>query len=95
MAAYAIADVDVKNPEAYAEYRRQVMATVEKHGGRFLARGGAHETLEGKWRPHRLVIVEFADMKALKAWYGSKDYGPLIKLRQAASEGSIVALEGA
>ncbi|MFI4986519.1 MAG: DUF1330 domain-containing protein [Alphaproteobacteria bacterium] len=95
MAAYIIGDVEVKDPETYAQYRSRVMATIEKYGGRFLVRGGAHEPLEGKWRPRRLVVLEFPDMAAAKAWYGSKDYAPLIKLRQSASEGSLVAVEGA
>ena len=96
MAAYVIGDIgEIRNQEAYAQYRAQVMATIEKYGGRFLVRGGAHETLEGKWRPGRVVILEFPDMKAIKAWYHSKDYGPLVKLRQTASEGSLIAVEGA
>ena len=40
MGAYVIADVTIKNPEVYAEYRSQVLATVTKYGGRFLVRGG-------------------------------------------------------
>lgn len=95
MAAYVIADIDVKDAEVMQEYSKQVRATLEKHGGRFIVRGGAHEVLEGKWQPHRLVIVEFPDMAALKAWYNSKEYGPLIKLRQKASEGDLVAVDGA
>jgi len=71
-----------------------VLATIEKYGGRFLVRGGAHTTLEGKWRPGRVVIIEFPDMAAAKGWHGSKDYAPLLKLRQTASEGSLIAVEG-
>ena len=55
MAAYLIADITVQNPEVFAEYRKQVPATVEKYGGRYLARGGAHEALEGDWRPSRVM----------------------------------------
>ncbi|HYB57011.1 MAG TPA: DUF1330 domain-containing protein [Alphaproteobacteria bacterium] len=96
MAAYVIADIgEIRDQDAYARYRAQVMATIEKHGGRFLVRGGAHETLEGKWRPGRVVIIEFPDMAAAKRWHGSKEYAPLLKLRQSASEGSLVAVEGA
>jgi len=96
MAAYVIGDIgEIRNQEAYAQYRAQVMATIEKYGGRFLVRGGAHETLEGKWRPGRVVIIEFPDMAAAKRWHGSKEYAPLLKLRQSASEGSLVAVEGA
>ena len=94
MAAYLIADVDVTDQDTYAEYRRQVLPLVTKHGGRFLVRGGAHETLEGQWRPQRLVIIEFPDMAALKSWYHSPEYAALIALRQDASQGSLVAVEG-
>jgi uncharacterized protein (DUF1330 family) len=58
-------------------------------------RGGAHETLEGDWRPARLVIIEFPSMAVLKHWYGSPEYKKLINLRQDASRGSLVVVEGA
>ena len=95
MAAYLIADVNVENTETYAEYRRQVLPLIERHGGRFIVRGGPHETLEGDWRPSRLVIIEFPSMTVLKRWYGSPEYKKLIDLRQNASSGSLVAVEGA
>ena len=41
MAAYVIANVDVKDPVRYADYRKMVLPTIQKYGGRFLARGGA------------------------------------------------------
>ncbi len=95
MAAYIIADITVKDPEMYAEYRKQVPATVTKHGGRFLVRGGAHDALEGDWRPGRVVVIEFPDMAAARAWYASQEYGPLIKLRHSASTGSVLLVDGA
>ncbi len=95
MPAYVIADVTVKNPDVYAQYRQQVPATVEKYGGRFLVRGGAWESLEGAWQPGRVVVIEFPDMTAAKAWYRSQEYGPLIALRQSASSGNVLVVEGA
>ena len=94
MSAYLIADVNVENADSYAEYRRQVLPLIERHGGRFIVRGGAHETLEGDWRPARLVIIEFPSMAVLRQWYGSSEYKKLIELRQTASSGSLVAVEG-
>ena len=94
MAAYLIADVNVENQDVYAEYRRQVLPLIEKYGGRFIVRGGAHETLEGGWRPARLVVIEFPSMAVLKDWYGSPEYKKLIALRQTASRGSLLAVEG-
>ena len=96
MAAYVIADItEIKDSEIYAQYRAQVLATVTKYGGRFLVRGGAVEVLEGDWRPGRVVVLEFPDLAAAKAWYGSAEYGPLVKLRQSASTGSLLMVEGA
>jgi uncharacterized protein (DUF1330 family) len=95
MAAYLIADVNVENADVYAEYRREVLPLIERFGGRFIVRGGAHEALEGDWRPARLVVIEFPSMAVLKEWYGSPEYKKLIALRQRASRGSLVAVEGA
>ncbi len=95
MPAYLIADVEVRDPDVYAEYRRQVLPLVQKHGGRFIVRGGAHRVLEGDWAPRRLVVIEFPDMATLEAWYGSPEYAKLIALRQGVSRGSLVAVEGA
>lgn len=95
MAAYVIGDIAVKNPELYAEYRKQVPATIEKFGGRFAVRGGNHERVEGDWQPSRIVVLEFPDVTAAKAWYYSKEYAPLIELRKKAADGSIVIVEGA
>ncbi len=41
MAAYIIVDVDVQDPDIYAEYVRIVPPTISAYGGKFLVRGGA------------------------------------------------------
>ncbi|HEX6794486.1 MAG TPA: DUF1330 domain-containing protein, partial [Casimicrobiaceae bacterium] len=51
MTAYLVADIEVTDPDAYAQYRRTVGASIAAFGGRFLARGGATVTLEGNWMP--------------------------------------------
>ena len=94
MAAYLIADIDVTDPEAYTEYRRTVGSSIAAFNGRFLARGGATVTLEGNWKPKRLVIVEFPSMDRLQAWYDSPEYAPALALRQRASVSSLVMTEG-
>jgi uncharacterized protein (DUF1330 family) len=94
MAAYVIGEIEVTDPASYEDYRKQVLATIQKHGGRFLARGGKVEVLEGGWAPKRLVLLEFPSLEQLQKWYRSPDYAPLIKLRQKASKGRLVAVEG-
>jgi uncharacterized protein (DUF1330 family) len=95
MAAYVIGEIEVTDPSAYDEYRRQVLATIEKFGGRFAVRGGAVEPLEGGWAPKRVVVVEFPTLEQARKWYRSPEYAPLIKLRQKASRGKLVLVEGA
>ena len=94
MPAYIHAEVEVHDPVAYEDYRRQVAAVLAQYGGRFIVRGGAAELLEGEPAPQRQVILEFADMAALKAFYHSPEYAPLIALRQRLSTGRLVAMEG-
>jgi uncharacterized protein (DUF1330 family) len=94
MAAYIHADIEVTDPAAYEEYRREVPAMIAAHGGRYLVRGGAATLLEGDTPPRRQVILEFPDMASLKAFYTSPDYQRLIKIRQKASHGTLVAMEG-
>jgi len=94
MAAYLHADIDVTDPVAYEEYRRQAPAVIAAHGGRYLARGGATEVLEGEVHPGRQVILEFPDMASLKAFYHSPEYQRLVAIRQRASTGHLVAIEG-
>jgi uncharacterized protein (DUF1330 family) len=95
MPAYVIGDIEVTDPAVYDDYRKQVLATIEKFGGRFAVRGGAVEPLEGGWAPKRVVVVEFPTLEQARAWYRSPEYAPLIRLRQKASRGRLVLVEGA
>ena len=95
MAAYVIAEIEVMDQGAYDEYRKQVPATVTKYGGRFVVRGGKAETLEGGWSPKRIVALEFPSVEQAQKWYRSSEYAPLIKLRQRASRGKLILVEGA
>jgi uncharacterized protein (DUF1330 family) len=95
MAAYVIGDIEVTDATVYEDYRRQVAATVEKYGGRFAVRGGKVEPLEGGWTPKRAVLLEFPSFEQALKWYRSPEYAPLIKLRQKASRGKLILVEGA
>ena len=94
MAAYLIADIEVTDAAGYQEYRRTVGASIAAFGGRFIARGGMTETVEGNWMPKRLVIVEFPSMERLQAWYASPEYAPALALRKACAVSNLVMTEG-
>lgn len=82
MAAYVIVDVEVRDPDAYREYTARVPATLERHGGGFIVRGGAAETIEGAWKPQRVVVLEFPTADAARSWHASPEYQAILPIRQ-------------
>ena len=94
LSAYVIATVEVKDPVRYEEYRRLVLPTITAFGGRFIARGGRTEVLEGEWPARRLVIVEFPSLERAKEWWSSPEYSEARAIRQATSVGTLVVVEG-
>ena len=94
MPAYFIVDNEVTDPAGFEEYRQRVPATVEKYGGRFLVRGGRIHTLEGDWRPRRIVVTEFPSFEQARRWYDSEEYRPLKVVRSRCARGSVVLVEG-
>ena len=94
MAAYIIFEVDVKDPERYARNRDLIRPTLEPYGGRFLVRGGNVDTLEGSWKPSRLVVVEFPNVEKAKQWWKSEEYRPAKQLRQETTHTEMILAEG-
>ena len=95
MSAYVVVDLVVKDPEPYAEYRRLAPPTMVPFGGRYLARGGEAEVIEGPWTPRRMVILEFPDADAARAWYASEAYQKIVPIRQTTTDTRMfVILEG-
>ena len=94
MPAYVVVNVRVKEPVRYEDYKRMAPASILAHGGRYLARGGRLEVLEGDWRPERLVILEFPSVEQAKRWWNSEAYAGAKALRQATTDTDLVILEG-
>jgi uncharacterized protein (DUF1330 family) len=92
--AYYIGEHDITDEAAFADYLKQVVPMIERHGGRYLTKPGTHEILEGHWQPNRVVIIAFPDMASLRAWYDAPDYRPLIAKRRAAARDVMIAIEG-
>ena len=68
MTAYLISDVTVRDADAFQAYRTRAAASIAQHGGKYLARGGGIETLEGAWSPRAVIIVEFPSLEQARAW---------------------------
>ena len=94
MAAYVIADVEITDAERYKDYTAQTPASIARHGGRWVVRGGATQVLEGDWHPGRVVVIEFPNLDAALEWFNSADYQELAAIRREASTARILVAEG-
>jgi uncharacterized protein (DUF1330 family) len=95
MSAYVIVDIEVTDPAGYEEYKKLAPAAVKRFGGRYLARGGRAETLEGDWQVNRLVILEFESIEQAKTWLNSPEYAPARAMRHKYAVSKMVVVEGA
>jgi len=94
MSAYVIVNVKVLDPEIYQEYVKLSPATISAHGGRFVARGGKTEVLEGELPANRVVVLEFPSYERAREWWHSEMYREPKALRQSASEASMILVDG-
>jgi uncharacterized protein (DUF1330 family) len=94
MTAYVIVDIEVTDPLGYEEYKKLAPAAVALYSGRYIARGGQTETLEGDWQPNRLVILEFPTVAQAKAWVNSPEYAPARAMRHQYARSKMVVIEG-
>jgi uncharacterized protein (DUF1330 family) len=94
MSAYIVAEVEITDPEGIAAYQRDVLAVVEKFGGRYLVSGGKIVPKEGGWTPSRLVIVEFPSLEAVESFYEAEEYRELKDLRIRSSNSRFILADG-
>jgi uncharacterized protein (DUF1330 family) len=91
--AYWIAHVTVSNPEQYKLYADAAPEAFKKYKAVILARGGAHEQMEGRGRP-RNVVIEFPSLQDALDCYDSPEYQAAKAKRKGAGEADIVIVEG-
>ena len=94
MPGYVIVEIDVTDSSGYEEYKTQAGPTVAAYGGEYIVRGGATETLEGDWKPKRLVVLEFESVQRAKDWWNSQEYRELKKMRQRTAHAKMIVVEG-
>ncbi len=94
MVAYVVVDAEILDPAKYEEYRKLAPDAIAKHGGRYLARGGATAAFEGDWRPNRIVILEFPSLEKARQFYTSVEYTAARRARAGAVKMDMIAVEG-
>ncbi|MDZ3991102.1 DUF1330 domain-containing protein [Pseudomonas sp. Teo4] len=94
MKAYWIAHVDITDPEQYQQYTQRAPAAFKAFGGRFLARGGRSEAMEGRPTPQRSVVIEFESYEQALACYRSALYQEACSHRQGVAKAEVIIVEG-
>jgi len=94
MKGYLVANITVTDPERYKAYRDQVPAVIAQYGGRFLVRAGTVHPLEGELGFDRFVVAEFPSIEAVRQFYDSPEYAPLLKLRSETTQSRVALVDG-
>jgi len=94
MTAFVIVEIEVNNPEGYEEYKKLAPQPIAEYGGKYIARGGRSENLEGDWQPNRIVILEFESVEKAKKWLDSEEYREAKKLRHKYATSNMIVVEG-
>ena len=94
MPAYVIVEVAIHDPAAYEEYKQLTPAAIAVFDGRFVVRGGPTQTLEGDWKPERMVVLEFPTVARANEWWNSAQYTPAKLIRQRAAYTKMIIVEG-
>ncbi len=95
MPAYLIVDTKISNAEQYEIYKAKAKPIAESYGGKYIVRGGELDVLEADlWSPTRMVVIEFPDMDAARAFANAPEYQPVKKIRQDNAECTLFIVDG-
>src|SRR5690606_4562782 len=92
--AYVVAEIDVRDPEAYREYVAAAFPVIQKYGGKFLTRGGTTIAVEGRPPAQRVMIIEIASLEQARTFEYSTDYTDIAPLRQRSADSRLFIIEG-
>lgn len=86
MAAYLVVTLEVSDIAAFAAYRDAIAGLEAEFRGRYLIRAPLLERLEGDGPDNeRVVVMEFPDAAAARAFIGSDAYQAAKRLRAGAA----------
>ena len=88
-----IGDITVNDQERYEDYKKLAPLAIAAFGGKYLARGGKAEKLEGNWEPDRIVILEFESIEKAKEWLDSHEYRKARLLRHKTASSNMIVVE--
>jgi uncharacterized protein (DUF1330 family) len=94
MIAYLILDIEIHDLNVFQTYAAEIPAFVKKHSGRYVVLGGEAETVEGDWKPQRLVVIEFPSKENAQAFLKDPDAQPVFAIRHRSATSKLILAEG-
>jgi len=93
MTAYVIVEIHVTDPVKFEEYKKLAQGSIAGFGGKYVARGGRMEMLEGDETFERIVILEFPTLERAKEWWTSEKYREAKEARQLSAKTRMIVVE--
>ncbi len=95
MAAYLIVLIEkVIDLKQYSEYIEKARKIVEKYDGQYLVKTNEIVTISGVWKPNKVVVIKFENMRKLQSCFGSTEYREVAPLRENSTISKAIAVEG-
>ena len=91
--AYVVIEITVTDPIAYEDYKAAIAPVIANHGGRYLARAGKTEAVEGN-PPGRIVLLEFASFGHAMKFERSAEALQAGEIRHRSAKSRIYVVEG-
>jgi uncharacterized protein (DUF1330 family) len=86
MSVYAIVQLSIRDRPRYDRYSEALPAVLDQYGGRLLVADDEPRVLEGEWSGNRVVLLEFDDRAAFRAFAGSPEYQVIVGDRLASGD---------
>lgn len=95
MRYYAVAELEITDPGWVRDYVADVTGMVERRGGRYLARTGRVERIEGERTPPQVcLLIEWPSREAADEFYESEEYRPYREGRRAGARNEFLLVAG-
>ena len=94
MKAYLVLDLSVNDFAGFRRYIAEIPAFIARHSGKYIVQGVQPTTIEGDWKPERMVIIEFPDRDNAEAFLSDPEIEDLFKVRHATTTSKLVLVDG-
>ena len=94
MKAYLVLDFSINDLAGFRKYIAEIPAFIAKHSGQYIVRGVEPATIEGDWKPDRMVILEFPTRENAEAFLGDPEIQDLFKVRHDTTTSKLVLVDG-